>query len=129
MSKSNENRDVTEQKLMETSNGLLIKYYNKEGDKKEKIVIFGKGDKFSMKEMSGDKSKETELTRDQLIEELKKNKKLKFALEYVKAQKGGLKRGSRRNSRARKSSKKTSKRGSRKGSRKGSKRRSRRGSK
>ena len=56
---------------------LLIKYYHKENDNKEKIIIVNKKeDEYIMKVTENDKVEE-------ILKELKKNKKLKFVLDYV----------------------------------------------
>ena len=84
--------------------------YSKNGDKVEKITIHGSGDDFVMKVTKDGSQEEKKLTKAELMTELKKNKKLDFAADFAKSQKGGeLMRARRRSSK--KSSKKTSKKG------------------
>jgi hypothetical protein len=131
-----------EEIIMDGPKGITVKLFNKDKNSVEKIVISGKDDKFTMRTMDGDKKDEKSLNRDELMNELKKNKKLKFAADFVKTQKGGdwldlarsvkgTKRGSKRGSK--KGSKSTTvskpKRGTKRGSKKGSKKTSKRGSK
>ena|ERR1700744_3692207 len=109
-----------EEYVIDGDKGLLIKYYHKEGDEAEKIIIARKGSGFVMKTVKGEKKDEKDLNKEELDKELSKNKKLKFAAEYVKAlQQGGIRKRSRKGSK--KVSKKVSKKRSRKGSKKGSK--------
>jgi len=91
--------------------GLTIKYYSKKDDDVEKIVIYSKDGSFIMKTDKGEKT----LSKDDLIKELDSNKKLKFALAYVKTSKASLSRSIKR------ASKKTSKRTSKKTSKKSKK--------
>lgn len=109
-----------EEMIIEGPKGITIKMYSKDKNGIEKIVINGKDDKFVMKTIENDKKDEKELSKDELITELKKNKKLKFAADFAKTQKGGaLLKGSK--SRSKKGSKAGSKKGSKTGSKKGSK--------
>jgi len=121
-------KSTYEEVIIDGPKGVTIKMFSKSKDGSEKIIISGNGDKFVMKTMEGDKKDEKSLSKDDLIAELKKNKRLKFAAdfakEFAKNQKGGAwdwlerpkKKGSKRGSR--KGSKKRSKRGSKKGSKK-----------
>lgn len=90
--------------------GLSIKYYHKDENVSLKIVVHEKDGKFMMRTMEGEEKKEKELTKEELVKELSKNKELKFALEYVKSQKGGVKvsKKTSRKSTAKKVSKKSS---------------------
>jgi len=110
---SNGKKLVTEEYIIHGDKGLLIKYYHKDGDNTEKIIITKKGDNYLLKTDINGTKEEKELSKDAIVKEINKNKNLTFALQYVKSQAGG-KRGSRS--------------GSRKGSRKGSKRNMKRGS-
>jgi hypothetical protein len=102
-----------EEIVVDGPRGLKINYYMKSGNTVEKIVIFGKDDSFKMKSVDGEKT----LSKTELLNEIKSNKKLKFASEYAKTQKGGnVMTGG-----AKKSSKKSSKKGSKKKSKKVSK--------
>jgi hypothetical protein len=132
-----------EEIVVDGPRGLSVKYFHKSGDKVDKIVIFEKNGEFTMK--TGDEEKT--LSKAELLEELKSNKKLKFAVEYAKTQKGGkdekpeqpvqtggAKKGSKKSSKkgSKKSSKKGSKKSSKKmvgGAKKGSKKSSKKGSK
>ena len=78
-----------EEMIIENAKGIEIKYFNKVGTKSEKIRIVGKGDKFEMTVQEDDKKDKKMLTKDELVAELKKNKKLKFAVDFSKTQKGG----------------------------------------
>lgn len=78
-----------EELIIEGPNGIVIKYFSKDDKGDEKIKIVGKDDKFKMTVKEGDKVEEKELTKDELMNELKKNKKLKFAVDFTKTQKGG----------------------------------------
>jgi hypothetical protein len=135
--------EVLEEIVVDGPRGLKINYYMKSGNTVEKIVIFGKDDSFKMKSVDGEKT----LTKTELLNEIKSNKKLKFASEFAKTQKGGnvmtggakksskksSKKGSKKTSKkvskkssktmkgGKKKSKKTSKKGSKKSSKKGSK--------
>ena len=77
-----------EEKIIDGEKGLTIKYFHKDDSSTEKIVIMGKNDSFTMKTIiNGDKD-EKNLSRSELMKELK-SKKLKFALDYFKGQEGG----------------------------------------
>ena len=127
--------EVLEEIVIDGPRGLKINYYMKSGNTVEKIVIFGKDDSFKMKSIDGEKT----LSKTELLNEIKSNKKLKFASEFAKNQKGGnvmtggakksSKKGSKKSSK--KGSKKTSKtmKGGKKSSKKGSKKSSKRTSK
>ena len=78
-----------EEIIIDGPKGITLKFYNKDNKKEEKITIFGNGNNFKMTTKIGDDKKEEELTKDQLLDVLKKNKNLKFASEFVKTQKGG----------------------------------------
>jgi hypothetical protein len=100
-----------EEQVAHGDKGLSFKYYYKEGDKKEKV--YGKQNPdgtFLLVTMEGDKKEEQTLSREELIKVLSKEKHLKFIVDYLKTQKGGVRR-----------SRRGSKKGSRK-SRKGSRR-------
>jgi len=131
MEQSIKNGEVTtyEEVILDGPKGVTVKLYSKSGGESEKIVITGKDDKFVMKTMIGDKKEEIQMNKKELIEELKKNKKLKFAADFAKTQKGGswlnksLERQKKKGSKAgsKKGSKSVKKAGSKKGSKKGSK--------
>ena len=114
-----------EEIVVDGPKGLSVKYFSKSGDNVDKIVIYGKDDTFKMKINNDEKN----LTKSELIDELKSNKKLKFASDYAKTQKGGqlqnvkiqeggAKKASKKN---KKSSKKPSKKHSKKSSKRTSK--------
>ena len=117
--------EVLEEIVVDGPRGLKINYYMKSGNTVEKIVIFGKDDSFKMKSVDGEKT----LTKTELLNEIKSNKKLKFASEFAKTQKGGnvMTGGAKKSSK--KGSKKTSKKVSKKSSKKGSKKTSKKVSK
>lgn len=104
---------VHEETIIDGPKGVTIKYYHKEGTDIEKISISGKDDSYKMVVISGGNKTEHTLSKSDVAKEIAKNKKLGFAKDFSKAQKGG-KKGSK--------SKKASKTGSKKGSkRRGSK--------
>lgn len=125
-----------EEYITDGPRGIMIKLYSKTKDGVEKIVIVGKEDKYNMKTISGDKVSEKTLTKKELFAELKENKKLKFAADFAKTQKGGellmerpkRKTGSKRGTKRGSKQKTGSKRGSKQPKRRSSKSRSRRGS-
>lgn len=127
---SNGKKLVTEEYIIHGDKGLLIKYYHKDGDNTEKIIITKKGDNYLLKTDVNGTKEEKELSKDAIIKEITKNKNLTFALQYVKSQsQSGGKRGSRSGSRkgSRKGSRRNMKRGSRRNSKRGSKKGSKRG--
>jgi len=112
-----------EEIVVDGPKGLSIKYFSKSGDNLEKIIIYGKNDSFTMKSADGEKI----FTKAELLDELKSNKKLKFAIDYTKTiksvkseQMGGAKKKVSKKS-SKKSSKKVSKKSSKKVSKKVSK--------
>lgn len=121
LEKALENGNVVtyEELIKENSKGILIKFFSKDATKTmKKITITGKNNSFVMKcEMDG-KVTTTDLTSSELAAELKKNKDLKFAVNFAKSNLGKSVM-----------SRVTSKRGTKKGSKKGTKRRTKRGSK
>jgi len=96
-----------EEKIIDGEKGLTIKYFHKDDSSTEKIVIMGKNDSFTMKTIiNGDKD-EKNLSKSELMKELK-SKKLKFALDYFKGQEGGkivVKRETKKGSKSSKKSK------------------------
>uniref|UniRef100_A0A6C0EC76 Uncharacterized protein n=1 Tax=viral metagenome TaxID=1070528 RepID=A0A6C0EC76_9ZZZZ len=107
---------VHEEYVINGTKGLRIKYYHKENDNIEKIVVGTKGDGNYFLKTTKNKDTKTEenLSKDDLLKVLKKDKSLDFALDYIKKE---MKGGSRKTSRkTKKSSKKSSKKGSKKGS-------------
>lgn len=119
---------VHEEQVIHGERGLKFKYYHKEGDKVEKITGIQKpdGSWVIITVDGGDKKEEENVTKEDVLKLLKKEKHLAFALEYIKDVKGGLRRMRRSSRSSRKGSKKgsrkmsRSKRGSKKGSKKGS---------
>ncbi len=111
--------DVLEEMVVDGPRGLKINFYKKSDNSVEKIVIYGKDDSFKLRTADGEKT----LSKTELLDELKSNKKLKFALEFAKSQKGGkinaVCGGSKKSSK--KTSKKSSKKSSKKTSKKSSK--------
>lgn len=94
-----------EEIILDGPKGITVKYFSKTGKESDKIKIVGKDDKFEMTVQEGDKVEKKTLTKDELVSELKKNKKLKFASEFTKTQKGGA--WLERQKKAKSSSKKT----------------------
>lgn len=118
-----------EELIKEGPKGLVIKLYNKVGDKIEKLVLAGKGDSYTLKSNLNGTKEEKTLTKREMLDELSKNKKLKFASDFLKTQKGGalLKRIAHPMSRSK--SKKASKKASKKDSKKPVKKTSKKSSK
>jgi hypothetical protein len=134
MNQSLKDGEVTtyEEEIIDGPKGITVKLYSKSNGVMERIRISGKDDKYVMKVTEGDKTEETHLNKKELMEELKKNKKLKFAADFAKTQKGGSwlnragssKKGSKsskKGSMKSMGSKKAPKKGSKKGSKRGSK--------
>ena len=125
---------VHEEYAIHGDKGTTIKFYHKENDKIMKFIVLKKADGYFMKSTIDGKTTEKEkLTKDEMLDELKKHKELKFAVDFVKSAKlsrAGSKKGSKKSSKrgSRRMSRKGSKRGSKKGSKKGSRRMSRKGS-
>ena len=122
------NANTYEESIIDGQKGLSIKYFSKSGDKVDKVIIYGKDNAFKMKSADGEK----DLTKADLLKELNSNKKLKFAVEYAKSQKGGNGNGEEEEDvkenfviqeggakKSKKVSKKSSKKGSKKVSLKG----------
>ena len=115
---------VHEEYAIHGDKGTTIKFYHKENDKIMKVIVIKKAEGYFMKStVDGKTSEKEKLTKDELLDELKKHKELKFAIDFVKSAKlsrASSRKGSRKGSRkmSRKGSKKSSKKGSKKGSRK-----------
>lgn len=118
-----------EELIKEGPKGLVIKLYNKVGDKVEKLVLAGKGDSYTLKSNLNGTKEEKTLTKREMLDELSKNKKLKFASDFLKTQKGGALLKRIAHSMSRTKPKKTSKKDSKKSSKKASKKISRKSSK
>jgi len=83
-------KKVDEEFIIQGEKGLKIKYYNKLNDSINKIVITGKDDKYKMKTYKDKESAvEKELTKKELMAELKSNSLLSFANSFSKELKGG----------------------------------------
>lgn len=112
------NTYISEEKVAEDDRGLVIKYYVKDGDRIDKVLIVGKDNKFKLLEtVNGEKKPEVEMTESEMMSYLGRDKRLKFAKDVLKSQKGGalldkLKHGSRKKSRkmSRSKSRKSSRR-------------------
>ena len=75
---------VDEEFFIKGEKGMTIKFYHKEDDNKEKILITGKNGKYIMKTQGKDKEViEKELDEEELKKELK-SPKLKFAKDLFK---------------------------------------------
>jgi hypothetical protein len=102
-----------EEKVVHNERGISFAYFHKEGTSQDKIKGRSNADgTYTLIHFKGDKKDEKILSKDDLLNELKKIKELKFVIDYVKTAKGGRRKLSR------KSSKKTSKKAERKTSRK-----------
>lgn len=101
LSISNGKKTNYEEYFIQGEKGLKIKYYNKENDKIEKIVITGSGDLYTMKTtINKEEPVETSMNKKEMMAELKSNKKLSFAISLMKGVKessgGSVKRGSKK---------------------------------
>ena len=98
---------VTEEYVIHGDKGLMFKYYFKDDKTKQKIIGKQESDGgYLLVTTEGDKTDEKKMSKDELLKVIAKNKDLKFAVDYLKTQKGG-KKGSRKGSK--KGSKKASK--------------------
>ena len=124
LSLKNGKKVLDEEYVIEGEKGLKIKYYHKEDEDIEKIVITGSDDKYKMKYYKNkEEVVETEFNSEkELMTEIKKNKKLKFAVEQMKG--GAIKEleGGAKKKSSKKASKKVSKKASKKSSKKTSSR-------
>lgn len=119
---------IHEEYVIHGTKGLLVKFFHKDEKSSVKIIISKKdgSEKYMMKIQEGDKKEEKELTKEEVMKEIAKNKNLKFAADYLKSQKGGnpmevqdllsMQGGAKK-----KGTKKSSKKGTKKGSKKSSK--------
>lgn len=125
---------IHEEFAIKGDKGLTIKYYYKDSEHSEKIIIYSKDGEYVVKTTMDNKTEEKTLSEDELIKLLSADKKLNFALNFVKKTKSKKSKTARAKSRkgskggSRKRSRKGSRKRSRKGSRKGSRKRSRKGS-
>lgn len=79
-----------EEIIIDTPKGLKIKYYHVDKDGKEKVTIFrNKDGTFAFKIQSGGKEDQKTLSKDELVNEVKESKHLKFVLDFLKTQAGG----------------------------------------
>lgn len=115
---------VHEELVVHGDRGLTFKYYHKEGNVIEKVRGKQNDDNtFSVTIQSGDKTEEHTLKKEDLVKMLNKDKHLKYMIDYIKSQKGGVRHGSKRTS-SRSSRKSSRQNGSRKSSRNNSSRKS-----
>jgi len=113
---SGDKKITHEEKIVHNDRGVTFAYFHKEGDKQEKIKGRLNADgTYTLMNFKGGKKDEKIMSKTELLDELKKNKDLKFVIAYIKDVKGGKRKISRKPSR------KTSRKPSRKTSRKGSK--------
>lgn len=98
---------IREEYIIKGDKGLTIKFFLKEGDKSQKIIIKDNADKFDLMESTDGKQEEKKtITKEELIKFVKGNKELKFVQEFLNEMKGGKKRKtSRKKSRKSKSRK------------------------
>lgn len=104
--------------------GIFFKHYHKEGDKTEKFIGIQNDDgTFNVRILkNGEENKMDSVSKDDLLKMLAKDSMMKFALDYLKKQKGG-KRKSRKGSK-RSTKRKGTKKRSRKSKRTSRKKRS-----
>jgi hypothetical protein len=81
--------EIYEEVIMDGSKGLTIKYFHKNKKETNRILIYGSKDEYTMKTQTGDVKDDKKLTKSEMTKEVEKNKKLAFAKDYVKTQKGG----------------------------------------
>lgn len=107
---------VDEEYLIIGDKGLTIKYYHREGEDTDKLVIFKKDGQYFVKTGSKDKQEEKEISADELIKLIGKDKRLKFAAELLKDIKQIVKQegGKKRSKRSKKSKKSKKSKGSKK---------------
>ena len=91
LNKSVKDDDATtyEEMIVEGPKGIMVKLYTKDKNNVEKIVIRGTGNNFEMTTQNGEDKNLKSLSKEEMLDEFKKNKKLKFAAEFIKTQKGG----------------------------------------
>ena len=77
---------IHEEYIIDGAKGIFIKYYHKENDIIEKIIIKGDNDKFNVKMLLGDKKEEKVIDKKELIQLIKSTKLLVFAKPYASAQ-------------------------------------------
>lgn len=94
---------IHEENVVHGDKGFRINFYHKEKGHKMKVVVTAKTPgEYIMKRMEDDKPvEEKKLSKADLIKELKSDKNLKFALEYVQSAKtlSRPKKSSRKSSR------------------------------
>jgi len=81
-------KNVDEEYVIQGEKGLKIKYFHKNDNESEKIVITGKNGKYKMKSVINGEVNEKDLDEEEFKKELK-GSKLKFAKEQLK---GGAKK-------------------------------------
>lgn len=102
-------KEIHEEFIIHGDKGLSFKYYHKDEKGVERFSGHQNADgTFNITVMSGEKKEQKTVTKEELLKEIGKNKSLKFAVDYLKKQKGGSRK------RSRKGSKRSSKRSSRK---------------
>lgn len=88
---SNNKKSIVEEYIIDGSKGLLVKFFDKKGDKFTKITIKSTDDgNYRYITVSDTKDREEQtLNKKDLLAILKKNKNLDFAIDYITKQKGG----------------------------------------
>src|SRR5947208_2259420 len=84
---------IHEEKITDGTKGLYIKYFNKEGDKTEKLEIIGREGEYVVKTTEDDKKEERTMNKNELLAFLGKGKKYKFIVDFLNLQKGGTESG------------------------------------
>ena len=98
---------IHEEQVVHGDKGFRINFYHKEKGHKMKVTVSAKNPgEYVMRRMEDDKpAEEKKLSKAELVKELKADKNLKFAVEYVQSaktlarSKAGSKKGSRKGSR------------------------------
>lgn len=95
----NGNVTIHEEEIKKSSGSLKFKYYHKEGNKIEKMSGTFNGQNFVVSISSGTQTDRKNLSIDDTIDLLSKNKKYKFVVDYLKQLKANAQRGKGRGSR------------------------------
>jgi len=79
----NDKKMTHEEFVIHGSKGLTIKYFHKDDKTSEKIVISERDGKYMMKSTIGESHEEKELSKDELVDLLTKNKSLKCFCHFL----------------------------------------------
>ena len=97
-------RKTREEYIIKGDKGLTIKFFSKEGDKSEKLIIKDNGSNFDvMSTADGKQEDKKTMSKDELLKLVSKDKNLKFIADFLENMKGGSKKRVRRSRKSRKS--------------------------